>query len=604
MRSETLLCWVTLSFMGGCDTSLIPSGDDRVDSLAGEEQSSSIMNDGGATSTLWSWDPDEVMAGEQSASRTLEGRLVFSARPQRQSVYDETSASMTSNTLSNTVKLLLPIQEQLSGTVSVALDAASLATPIPVDGWLITQRAGAQAVTQRDQDPFSSAQLLFNIARRHSNLYGQLTPLELSLFVESQGLPPFHFSGLDRKRFDLTLPPTSDLIPVTVQVWLDPDTLTSVELARVSLWSGDRRLSEVVTADQYGRASLFIWRQELDALRERSAEAEVTVRVWPQQASYLPILEHRESVDALLIRSSRSEELSLVYPRLSQMLELPLRINAINNAGASSIEEADSGEDFWTVTLIQAWSERVEYDETSSVPITRQRAAAVWSESIALRLNRPNQLHTYEGDAVLFAQASELSEYKTQRIELNGLSPGETLQITAQPKPLVRGQLRGEINEVVRAQIKFQQLAWPWIDASALTLGEYVVSTDAQGSFAISLEPGVYAMVVKPESGLYAARVVLVNVPDAEGLLLGPQQVSIRNGAPILFKVGGEAEPVVPVEARYQIGCLISSEQDIFQGTSLRSNEPLWFTVTLNQGVLNERETQEVLIDEQSCPAW
>ena len=78
----------------------------------------------------WTWELDPSVD-----SRELSGRMMVITSPKGSGLYALTKV-VIQNEYPRSIKLKLPVNEQISGTVSVALDTTSEAASISVDGWL------------------------------------------------------------------------------------------------------------------------------------------------------------------------------------------------------------------------------------------------------------------------------------------------------------------------------------------------------------------------------------------------------------------------------------------------------------------------------------
>ena len=100
----------------------------------------------------------------------------------------------------------------------------------------------------------------------------------------------------------------------------------------------------------------------------------------------------------------------------------------------------------------------------------------------------------------------------------------------------------------------------------------------------------------------YAPKVILLKIPETEGLILSPQQSLIERGQGVNIRVAGEGEQVSQLESRLQIECLITRDHPIFLGTSEYGNKQSNLKVHLYRGLLKENEILNLRLSETTCP--
>lgn len=571
------LCWIGLSCCGEPETELTPS---------------LVLNDreGPLQWEPWTW--EELLVSTTSPTR--QGRFMLSVESSLTHSYAPVDILTQGSDLSDVIQISMPLNEQFSGTVSVAIDATSTPAPIPVYGRLSPKNDEGFVSFLEDQDPFSTAQLLFTTSRFTSDLQGALNPRAFKLIAEPQGLPPFTFQSIPLPRFNLTLPPLTELLSFSLRIWLNPDIGLNIGRATVSIWWRDERLSDLVQSSADGRATLSMWRARLETL---DPNEQIKIRITPQVAGELPSLEHTLPVSDLL-SSTPESELELYYPKLSSMITLPIRID---------VDDDTASAEPWVIHTIQVWGEELEESFRELQPsaiLSRQRGKGVWRKAIAFMLNQRIDLRLYSHEAVLFIQPSITSERRTQRIELNSINPTDTIQITPLRQPLIRGQLRDEAGGEVVAHLRFEQLAWPWPDAAQLPLRTYFTDTDSQGGFAQNIEPGIYALHILPARKTLAPKILIFRVPESEGVLLGPQQGLVYRGQKLELRVGAQDLIDTNEESRIELFCLLSKSDPIFQGTSLRSLSFESLQISLLRGSLPRGFMGNITLHEASCPAW
>ena len=537
----------------------------------------------------WSWPDDE----RQTQFTPINGRLLISARPNQNSSFAPTQLVVEGSELPQHLQIQLSPLIQLSGTISIAADSASPPSPISIEGWMISQPGELEQSLQIDQDPFSTAQLLFSVPRTTSTATGQLRAIRFQLYTQGIDLPPFHFDRLPLPRFDLKLPPRSELLNLEVQTWLDFDTLTPINQANISIWKDHERVSIYAPTTYLGAGNITLWTSTLQSF---SPDTVLSVRVQPSSSDQLPSLTQNISVAELRTLIEEQRPLVLHYPRLGSTIQLPLRVN---------IEDNESGT--WHISISQTWSEQVDQSEATlpdNPDFTRRRGRGQWQSSTALRLNQSVDLTAYRHSAVLMIRPDFHSERRTQRIEQTVLRETDIIQLNPLPKPLVRGQLRDEQDVPVEATLRMIQLAWPWPDAEHLSLQTYHTQTDAIGGFTQSVEPGVYALAIHPSSPLLAPRVVLFKVPESEGVLLGPQQSIVKLGRSVMVSLGIQVDGIESHAGRVSISCLIPPTDPIFQGSSQRNQQATPFSIPIYHHTLPINSSALVTLHEESCPQW
>ena len=551
-----------------------------------DERSSDTRSEGSLIAPLesqgWSWSQEDTEMLE------VLGKLFISIEPRRSSGFAMSEAIMTDERCPRRIRIKLPLKKQLSGAISVALDQASEATSISTVGWLRIKDLRGGFSSLFNENPFSSAQLLFSLGRYYSTLYGTFIDKDVSLYIQPSALPPFLFSSIDVSRFSLSLPILSSIEEVDLSVWRDLDELAPLGRARVSLWDKEMKLSTIGETNDQGRVTIEAWGEILTQL----GSSPLTIRVTPPQDSLLPTLV--KSYEATELRAGDLIELSM--PHLETILNVPISIDG------GALNDESLVDEVWRVDIKQAWSADIEQNFSLPNDVDQRGSAAIWNRSLAIVPGVSQSLPLHPERGVIFLSPPPLSSQRTQRIELERLSEADSLRLTSRPKPLVRGQVRTQEGQAIPAEVRFTQLAWPWPDAESLALGEYSTSTDSKGSFSVAVDPGIYAVSYLPVSRELAPQISLLKVPDGEGLLISPQQASIQLGEEMELIVGGEGSAVTSVESRVKVDCLISSKNPIFIGSSLRDGVSPWRRVPLIQHLLGEREIFSFRLSETSCP--
>ena len=532
----------------------------------------------------WEWET------ENKATIPFEGRLLITAVPKLNNGFSSTQVSHTSLTLPQAVRIKLPIQEQILGTVSVALEPAAEASSLVLDAWLRSLNYWDNYDVFHNANPFSSAQLLFYTSTRQSGLNGQMSPRTFELFVSPNALPPYVFFDIKEANFNLNLPPVSNVKDVNIKVWQSLVERIALSGAKVSLWNNQQLLTSVNISDINGELKLNYWQESLE---ENTAEQyNLELLVSPKSEEQLPIL--RKSVNLAEINNS---EVEVVFPNLEPLIKTSLRVD-INSSSNNTLKEPE----IWTVWLKQVWV--LEPDQDYSLPgrIEGGYGEAVWSKSYPIIPSRSNEIEYFDHTGTLFLNPPADSSQRTQRIEFSSLPNNETLRFSSLPKPLVRGVLRSQDGTTLEAKILMTQLAWPWREAVDLPLNQFITYSNSEGGFSIAVEPGVYALSYLPLLKDYAPKVILLKIPETEGLILSPQQSLIDRGQSMNIRIAGEGEQVSQLESRLQLECLIARDHPIFLGTSEYGNKQSKFKIHLYKGVLKENEILNLRLSKATCP--
>jgi hypothetical protein len=574
------LYWVTCfilfsSVLNGC----INGSDGNADEETQIEESGRIQ-----LLKNWIWDVDRPFE-----TTDLLGRMMITSGSHSNSLYSSVNTIIERGSYPRFIKLLLPLNEQFSGTVSVALDPTSDPASISVDGWLRTKRSWGGYQSFSDENPFSSAQLLFSTGRYNSLIDGSLTPRDFELYVIPDALPPYLFSKVDGLRFIVNLPPISEVNQLNVMLWRDLNEEIKLAKAQVSLWRDHQLVSTISESNLAGEAKLNIWNDQLS----NDMSGSLSIRVTPPEDSRLPQMSKTFTAAELL-----SDSVEIALPYIGELIEVPISIEANAVDGGEEIEEV------WRLFINQSWSGEREQNYALPNEFDERRSSAWWRSVMPIIPNGSNQVKLYNTGGIIFVNPPAQSSKRTQRIEVGLLNTANSLRLSSLPKPQVRGQLRDEDGRSIEAKITFTQLAWPWVDAKELPLGEFISQTDSQGGFSIAVDPGVYAVSYIPYSNEYAPRVIVLKVPEGEGLLISPQQALMLKGREIDIRVGGDAGGITSVEARLNIHCLVSYKDDLFLGSSQRDDQRPHLKISLYQTSLGIDEILKINLDPESCPPW
>ena len=328
-------------------------------------------------------------------------------------------------------------------------------------------------------------------------------------------------------------------------------------------------------------------------MEEDAAEQfKLELLVSPKYEERLPTL--RKSTNLTEINNG---DVEIVFPNLDPLTKTSLRVD-INSSSNNTLKETE----IWTVWLKQVWI--LEPDQDYSFP-SRQEGGygeAIWFKSYPIIPSRSNEIEYFDHAGTLFLNPPADSSQRTQRIEFSSLPNNETLRFSSLPKPLVRGVLRSQDGSTLEAKILMTQLAWPWREAIDLPLNQFITYSNSEGGFSIAVEPGIYALSYLPLLKEYAPKVILLKIPETEGLILSPQQSLIDRGQSMNIRVAGEGEQIIQLESRLQLECLIARDHPIFLGTSEYGNKQSNLKVHLYQGVLKENEILNLRLSETTCP--
>ena len=536
----------------------------------------------------WYW---PVNQNEQSLTYPFQGQLVVSARPHRSSSFSATTALSEIGLIPKNISILLPSNQQLSGSISIALDAVSEATSISTQAWLRSKKLwGSNHDIIDDENPFSSAQLLFSTNTQYSTFQGLLVDKTFDLYVKPTALPPFLFRQIPTPRFDLQLPALNNLRGLSVKVWQNLDELQKLSKARISLWQDSQLVSTLAETNIEGEAKLDIWSELFNSNQEQT----FTLLISPSEESDVPELFKQIKLEDLL-----SGEIEVALPQIGELVDV-----SVNIENTSTLTN-DPNLEVWQIMVKQAWGSQIYQDFTHPNLFEDLQGNATWQKRIGIRPSLPRTIPFYGNTpATLFIHPPTNSSQRTQRIEVSTLSVVNSLDLLSLPKPQVRGQVRDLRGQSIESMVHFTQLAWPWIDAKDLPLGQFFTHTDGQGGFSIAVDPGVYAVTYVPNNKELAARMILLKVPESEGLFIASQQALISNGEEHTLRTAVNNGGVEPIETQINIACLINKGNPILLGTSIRPLQGETFKVSLYQDHIYHKETYYFRLNSNSCPPW
>ena len=532
----------------------------------------------------WLWET------ENNENISFDGQLLITALPKVNSGFSSNRMSQLGGNLPQAIRIQLPLQEQILGTVSVALEPTAEVSSLVLDAWLRTLNQWGGYDIFHDANPFSSAQLLFTTSTKQSDLLGQMTPRSFELYVSPSALPPYIFSNIQETNFNLNLPPVSNVEDLSIILWQNLDERIALNKAKVSLWHEQKLLTTVGTSDLKGELKLSYWQDAIDRSADESSTFQLLVN--PSPESRLPTLRKTLSEEEI-----NSGEVELAFPNLGSLIETSLSVELNGTSNAMSEEST-----IWTVWVKQIWLGQPDQDYSHPSRTVGHFGESTWFMSYPIIPNVSNEISVFDHVGTLFLNPPTDSSQRTQRIELSSSSDNETLRLSSLPKPLLRGVLRNQEGDTVEAKILMTQLAWPWREANDLPLNQFVTYSNSAGGFSIAVEPGVYALSYLPLLKEYAPKVILLKIPEAEGLLLSPQQSLIERGAMTDIRVAGEGEQVIQIESRLQLECLIPRNHPIFLGSSEYGNEQSYLKVNLYQDVLKQDEILNLRLSTNTCP--
>lgn len=535
---------------------------------------------------IWEWETNN------RETIPFSGRLLFTVTPPTNSQFVPNRVSHVEPMLPQKVRIRLPRQEQILGTVSVALDPSAEASSLVLDAWLQSRSEEGDYETFNDINPFTSVQLLFTTSTKQSNLWGEYQQRNFELFASPNALPPFRFTSIQGSTFNLNLPPVSGIEELRLKVWQSLDQRVLLGRAKASLWHGQRLISQINTTDLNGEVVLSYWQESILEQNELNTQFELVITPTPE--SRLPQLRK-----TLTLSDLNRGEVELTYPDLGSLNEISLSIEL------STINHMNTDDhSIWTAWVQQTWLNAPDQDYSHPSSFNDLYGIASWSMSYPIIPSDSNQISVFKQKGALFLSPPSHSSERSQKIELEALSEFDSLRLSSLPKPLIRGLLRNEDGNSIQASIQLLQLAWPWREAYHLPLHRFTAMSNQEGGFSIAVEPGIYAVSYLPTSKDYAPKVIILSVPEAEGLLLSPQQTLIERGDLIDFRTAGEDEDqnMIQVASRVVLECLIPRAHPLFLGSSEQGTKEGHLKASLYQGFLRNNEVLKLRIAKDSCP--